>query len=607
MTAKISLCLVKGFPQCPGEDRRFSRMFNHNRHGGQYIVAGINIERIMDSLSNALISVDIDGKINYCNQQVEKFLGLPADKIVGRDVKLFFPTTGLMEVVKDGRAQIGRRLVLNDGTYLTNRTPVIVDGKVVGAVAVFQDVTGIQKIIDELTTKNEKIKELKDTLTSILELSSDGIVAVDRDYVITMANESFAGFFNKKVDEIVGKHVKQVYGNYIFPRAMETGESEYGYVTSLNGHEIIANRVPIKKNGQIVGALGTVAFKNISDLYRLNEKIKNLRSQLDFYRDELVRVKRARYTFDQIIGDNKDFAALKKIARRVAHTQSTVLIRGESGTGKELFAQAMYIESRRSEGPFIRVNCAAVPETLLESELFGYKEGAFTGAKKGGQVGKFELAHKGVIFLDEIGDMSLNMQAKVLRVLQEKEIERLGDSRPHHVDVRVIAATNRNLEEMIDRGEFREDLYYRVNVVTLIIPPLRERDGDLDLLIKHFIEKFSRQFGISVDGVDEESRQLLLSHRWPGNIRELENVVERAFNLLEGKIIKKEHLPLYLQNAKKHGKVQLGGLPRLIEEIEKEAILEALERCGGNKLQTAESLGISRAGLYKKMKRYNIK
>ncbi|MCL4440662.1 MAG: sigma 54-interacting transcriptional regulator, partial [Firmicutes bacterium] len=538
---------------------------------------------------------------------IEKFLGLPADKIVGRDVKLFFPTTGLMEVVKDGRAQIGRRLVLNDGTYLTNRTPVIVDGKVVGAVAVFQDVTEIQKIIDELTTKNEKIKELKDTLTSILELSSDGIVAVDRDYVITMANESFAGFFNKKVDEIVGKHVKQVYGNYIFPRAMETGESEYGYVTSLNGHEIIANRVPIKKNGQIVGALGTVAFKNISDLYRLNEKIKNLRSQLDFYRDELVRVKRARYTFDQIIGDNKDFAALKKIARRVAHTQSTVLIRGESGTGKELFAQAMYIESRRSEGPFIRVNCAAVPETLLESELFGYKEGAFTGAKKGGQVGKFELAHKGVIFLDEIGDMSLNMQAKVLRVLQEKEIERLGDSRPHHVDVRVIAATNRNLEEMIDRGEFREDLYYRVNVVTLIIPPLRERDGDLDLLIKHFIEKFSRQFGISVDGVDEESRQLLLSHRWPGNIRELENVVERAFNLLEGKIIKKEHLPLYLQNAKKHGKVQLGGLPRLIEEIEKEAILEALERCGGNKLQTAESLGISRAGLYKKMKRYNIK
>jgi len=568
----------------------------------------VNLERIMGSINNFVISVDIDGKVNYCNQQVEKFLGLPADKIVGRNVKAFFPTTGLLEVVRDGEPHIGRRIVINDGHYLTNRTPIIVDGKVVGAVAIFQDVTEIQNIIDELTTKNEKIVELKETLTSILELSSDGIVAVDRDYIITMANEAYAGFFNKKVDEIVGKHVKLVYGrDPIFPQAMETGESEYGYVTSLNGHEIIASRAPIRKNGQIIGALGTVVFKNISDLYRLNEKVKNLRSQLNFYRDELVRVKRARYTFDHIIGEHQDFAALKRIARRVAHTQSTILIRGESGTGKELFAQAMYIESRRSGGPFIRVNCAAVPETLLESELFGYKEGAFTGAKKGGQMGKFELAHKGVIFLDEIGDMSLNMQAKVLRVLQEKEIERLGDSRPRQVDVRVIAATNRNLEEMIARGEFREDLYYRINVVTLTIPPLREREGDLDLLISHFIEKFNRQFGISVDGVDETSRRLLSNHRWPGNIRELENVVERAFNLLEGNIIKKEHLPLYLQNAKKQGKIQPGGLPRLIGEIEKETILETLERCGGNKLQTAESLGISRAGLYKKLKRHNIK
>jgi transcriptional regulator with PAS, ATPase and Fis domain len=291
----------------------------------------------------------------------------------------------------------------------------------------------------------------------------------------------------------------------------------------------------------------------------------------------------------------------------VAHTQSTVLIRGESGTGKELFAQAMYVESRRNGGPFIKVNCAAVPENLLESELFGYKEGAFTGAKKGGQVGKFELAHKGVIFLDEIGDMSLNMQAKLLRVLQEKEIERLGDAKPRHVDVRVIAATNRNLEEMIGRGEFREDLYYRINVVTLNIPPLREREGDLDMLISYFIEKFNRQFGIRVEGVDGESRQLLLNHRWPGNVRELENVVERAFNLLEGNVIEREHLPLYLQNARKHGKIHQGGLPKMIDEIEKEAILDTLERCAGNKLQAAESLGISRAGLYKKMKRYNLR
>lgn len=566
----------------------------------------VNIEKIMNSVSNAVICIDRQGKINYCNHQVEKLLGISEVEMLGRDVREFFPTTGLMEVVRSGKPQLGCRLVLNNVNYMSNRTPVVENDEVIGAVAVFQDVTEIQNIIDELTTKNEKIKELKDTLTTIIELSSDGIVAVDRDYKITMTNQAFAGFFNKTVEQLIGRHVKKIYGNPIFPRSMETGDSEYGYVTSLNGHEIIANRVPIRKNGEIVGALGTVVFKNISDLYRLNEKIKNLNRQLDFYRDELVRAKRARFTFDQIIGASPEFVALKGIARRVAHTQSTVLIRGESGTGKELFAQAMYIESRRNGGPFIKVNCAAVPENLLESELFGYKEGAFTGAKKGGQVGKFELAHKGVIFLDEIGDMSLNMQAKLLRVLQEKEIERLGDTKPRHVDVRVIAATNRNLEEMIGRGEFREDLYYRINVVTLNIPPLRERERDLDMLLKYFMEKFNRQFGMRVEGVDETSRQLLARHRWPGNVRELENVVERAFNLLEGNTIRREHLPLYLQNARKNGKIHQGGLPRMIDEIEKEAILEALERCAGNKLQAAESLGISRAGLYKKMKRYNL-
>ncbi|MFZ5642608.1 MAG: sigma 54-interacting transcriptional regulator [Bacillota bacterium] len=569
--------------------------------------AAVNLEKIIDSVSNAVISIDVKGKITYCNQQVEKFLGLPVAHIVGRNVKDFFPTTGLVEVVKDGIPQIGRRLVLNNGTFITNRTPIISDGKIVGAVAVFQDVTEVQNIIDELSTQNENIRELKETLTTILELSSDGIVAVDRDYKITMTNQAFASFFNKKVEDIIGKHVKQVYGNPIFPQAMETGKAEYGYVTSLNGHEIIANRVPIRKNGEIVGALGTVVFKNISDLYKLNEKITNLRSQLDFYRDELVRVNRAKFTFDHIMGNDSAFMNLKEIARRVARTNSTVLIRGESGTGKELFAHAMYTESGRKGGPFIKVNCAAVPENLLESELFGYREGAFTGAKKGGQIGKFELAHKGVIFLDEIGDMSLNMQAKLLRVLQEKEIERLGDNKPRQVDVRVIAATNRNLEEMITRNEFRSDLYYRINVVTLTIPPLREREGDLDLLTGHFLDKFNKQFGMRVDGVDDASRRLLLNHRWPGNVRELENVVERAFNILDGNIIKKEHLPLYIQNAKKHCKIYQGALPRLIEEIEREALLEALESCGGNKVQAAERLGISRAGLYKKMNRYGIK
>jgi len=569
--------------------------------------AGMGLEDIINSASNAVISVNRAGKIIYCNSQVEKFLGLPAVEILGRNVKEFFPTTGLLEVMEHGQTQTGRRISFKNGTYLTNRSPIVVDGRIVGAVAVFQDVTEIQNTIDELTTRNENIQELKDTLANILELSSDGIVAVNRDYIITMTNQAFASFFNKKVDEIIGKHVKEVNGNPIFPQAMETGEAEYGYVTSLNGQSIIANRVPIRKNGEIVGALGTVVFKNISNLYALTEKIQNLRSQLDYYKDELDRVNRARFTFDQIIGEHPSFVTLKETARRVSRSQSTVLFRGESGTGKEMFAHAMYTESGRNRGPFVKVNCAAVPENLLESELFGYREGAFTGAKKGGQVGKFELANKGVIFLDEIGDMSLQMQAKLLRVLQEKEIERLGDSAPRRVDVRVIAATNRNLEEMILKDEFREDLYYRINVVTLAIPPLRERGSDLDILLKFFIQKFNRQFGLRVEGADPEVVTILQNHRWPGNVRELENVVERAFNILDGNRIKKEHLPLYLKSIEKRNQMSRGSLPGMIEEIEREAIREALSSSGGNKLQAASILGISRAGLYKKMNRYKIK
>lgn len=567
-----------------------------------------NLEQMIDCAANYVVAVDKDGIIIYINRAVERFLELPKSRIMGQHVKTFFPTTGLLDVMLDGKPQIGRRLQLKNGTYTTNRTPIIVDGEIVGAIAVFQDITELQNIIDELSSDNEHIRELKSMLETVLELTSDGFIAVNKDYVITLVNQKFANFFGKKADELVGQHVKDVYGNPVFPKAMETGESEYGYINNLNGQEIVASRVPIKKNGKIVGALGTVMFRNIDDLYALMKKIRNLKTQLDYYKDELERVHRSKFTFNQIIGQSKNFMAVKETARRVALSSSTVLIQGESGTGKELFAHALHTESMRCKGPFVKVNCAAVPENLLESELFGYQEGAFTGARKGGQVGKFELAHGGTIFLDEIGDMSFHMQAKLLRVLQEKEIERLGDSKPRRVDVRVIAATNRNLEELIARHEFREDLYYRINVVTLNIPPLRERLDDLELLIQFFIQRFNEQFGQWVAGVAPEVMSLLMSHHWPGNVRELENVIERAFNVLDGSVIQKKNLPLYLQKIGlgKSQRVNQGGLPVLVEEAEKEAILEALAAANGNKRQAAQLLGISRAGLYKKLKRYKI-
>lgn len=568
------------------------------------------IENIMDSTSNSILAIDNSGRITYCNRTVEKFLGLPAREIIGKQVRQFYPTTGILEVLQDGKPQLGRRLKLKDGTYITNREPIIINGEITGAVAVFHDITNLQVLINELHGENERIRELQETLQTILELSTDGVIAVNRNYIITMANQAFAGLVDRNAAGLIGRNVYDCYDNPTFPLVMESGVPEYGYVMNLNGHNIVANRVPIKKNGEVVGALGVVAFKNVNDLYALTEKVDKLRNELAFYKDELDRVYKERFNFEKIVGETPEFRALKDTARKVARTNSTVLIRGESGTGKELFAHALHSESAHSRGPFVKVNCAAIPETLLESELFGYSEGAFTGAKKGGQVGKFELAHRGTIFLDEIGDMSAQMQAKLLRVLQEKTIERLGEGVSRKIDVRVIAATNRNLEELIKNKVFREDLYYRLNVITLNIPPLRDRKIDVEPLVEYFIDIFNCQFGQQVKSVESGVLELFYKHKWPGNVRELQNVIERAFNVIDGDTITKKHLPLYLQEQVNSGRVHsavLRGLPFVIAKLEREAIIEALNLTNGNRNKAASILNISRAGFYKKMKEYDIK
>lgn len=560
----------------------------------------LKLEDIIDSSNNAVLAVNMEGLIIYGNQQVEKFFGLPVRLLKGQPVQKYLPKTGLLEVLLDGQPQLGCQFMLNRSTYLSDCSPVFNKGRMAGAVTVIQDITE--------TLDVENTLGLKETLENILELSNDGIIVIDRDYIITMVNQPFANFFGKKVQDMVGQHVQKIYqGVPIFSRSLEDGETEYGYLTTLNGYDIKANRMPIKKDGHIIGALGIASCKTVGDAQTLAAKTQKQRSQQECRREEISYRQRVPFVSDRIIGQSPGFIALKETVKRVALSNSTVLLRGESGTGKELFARAIHGESGRSQGPFVRVNCAAIPETLLESELFGYNEGAFTGAQKGGHMGKFEFADKGVIFLDEIGDMPLTMQAKLLRVLQEKEIERLGDTRTRKVDVRVIAATNRNLEEMIINGEFREDLYYRINVVTLNIPPLRSRIEDIELLLDHFIKQFNEDFGLQVIGADKEVIEIFKNQRWPGNLRELENVIERAFNIIDGDIIRKEHLPLYMQNSRRlKGKSHKGGLSKLVEDIEREAILEALEACAGNKNRTAAMLGISRAGLYKKLNRYKI-
>ena len=310
-----------------------------------------------------------------------------------------------------------------------------------------------------------------------------------------------------------------------------------------------------------------------------------------------------------IIGETPPMLVAMKVARKAARTDSTLLITGESGTGKEVFAQAVHTRSIRCDRPFINVNCAAIPDNLLESELFGFVDGAFTGATKGGKPGKFELAEGGTIFLDEIGDMSLPMQAKLLRVLQEKEVDRIGSTKSIPLDVRITAATNQDLQKLVREGRFREDLYYRLKVIEITIPPLRQRREDIPVLADYLIRRINMRVGTNIQGIKPESLQLMMSYDWPGNVRELENMLERAINQNEENQI--DLTGLIVPDDEKHQEVKTPktrqeGLRKSVDQKERDLILNALTRAGGNKAEAARILNIQRSVLYKKMARLKI-
>ncbi|RAK15325.1 PAS domain S-box-containing protein [Anoxybacillus vitaminiphilus] len=442
-------------------------------------------------------------------------------------------------------------------------------------------------------------------LETIINCAYEWIVVVDEKGRIIYINKNYCEFLGKNREEIIGKHVTEVIENTRMHIVVQTGKEEIADLHYIKGNYMIANRIPIFSNGKVIGAVGTVIFRDTNEWKRMNSHIRSLLPQLQTYLQEWKEDNGAKYTLQDIISQSKQMEILKEKVKRIADSDISVLIRGESGTGKELFAHSIHQLSSRSSKPFIKVNCGAIPEHLLESELFGYEEGAFTGARKGGKKGKFQLADGGTIFLDEIGDMPLHMQVKLLRVLQEKEIEPVGATKTVSVDVRIIAATNRPLEKMIEEKRFREDLYYRINVVPFIIPPLRERPEDIRVLTYHFIDKIGKRCGKRITAVDEEVLQIFSQHVWPGNIRELENVIEAAVHFANGETITVEALPEYLKTNTVY---QLEGktLKQLLEETEKVIIQKSLALHKNDKLKAAKALGISKSAIYEKIKKYGL-
>ena len=430
-------------------------------------------------------------------------------------------------------------------------------------------------------------ESLSRKLVTVLNLLHDGILVVNEQKVIIHHNALGATM----ADIAKGAQVSlpQIMEDKKVWRAIEKGEAFSGQVKGRRvAVQWYCDALPIVTGTEVEGAV--IVLKDVHEIKRLIQDAT--------FGDIATE-------FSQLIGNCGRIRELKELASRVAASNSTLLIQGESGTGKELLARAIHQSSKRKANAFIAINCGAIPENLLESELFGYEEGAFTGARRGGKLGKFELAHNGTIFLDEIGDMPLHLQVKLLRVLQEKRIERVGSSRSTPIDVRVIAATHRNLEKLVSSGEFREDLYYRLNVIPVGIPPLRERKEDIPLLTKHYIDHYSLVLGKRIAGLTPDAVSILSRYSWPGNVRELSNVIEYAVTMTTGEYISSEVLP---KRIKVEQKDSVASKTLNLKVLEREAITKALEaaEARGQKDEAANLLGISRATLYRKIKEYKI-
>ncbi|TXK89728.1 sigma-54-dependent transcriptional regulator, partial [Parageobacillus sp. SY1] len=477
-------------------------------------------------------------------------------------------------------------------------------GKLFGALAVFKDITELVKLAEEITD----LKEMRMMLEAIIHSSEEAISVVDEHGNGILINPAYTRITGLTEEEVIGKPATAdiAEGESMHMQVLKTRRPVRGVRMKVGpkNRDVVVNVAPIIVDGVLKGSVGVI--HDVSEIQRLTAELNRAR--------QIIRTLEAKYSFADIIGTSEGIKVAIEQAKVAAKTPVTILLRGESGTGKELFAHAIHNASDRKYNKFIRVNCAAIPETLLESELFGYEEGAFSGAKRGGKRGLFEEANNGSIFLDEIGELSANTQAKLLRVLQEGEIVRVGGTKPIPINVRVIAATNVNLEKAIAEGTFREDLYYRLNRMPIYIPPLRARKEDIPALCQHLIQKLNQDYGRNVEGVTSAALDLLLAYDWPGNVRELENVLGRAmiFMKFNEVMIDVHHIPpLDISRAdssphKNEKETEIRPLEEMVEQYEASIIKQALRKYNNNKTATARALGISIRNLYYKLEKYNI-
>jgi len=569
-------------------------------------IIDINKEAVIIPDGIAVIGKDL--KVIVFNEAASRISGYEEDEIIGMNCKIIFrecpdDMNYIIESLNDNRTFTNLAINITDKkgnikNVLASITPIKRNENVLSVVFVFRDTKEMLSLAEEIQQKTLELIDQKNKLDAIFNSSIEGTFTIDNDWNITSFNKSAEKITGYKISEAIGKKCWEIFNSSLcrngchMEQTLKKGKAMIG-----NELEILhksGRRIPIRVNSNIlinnknekIGAVET--FVDISE-------IKNLTAHLSEF-----------FKYENIVGRNKEIKQIISVLESVSQTDSSVLITGESGTGKELAARAIHLNSSRKTGPFIAVNCSAFVESLIESELFGHEKGAFTGAIKT-KIGKFELAQGGTLFLDEIGDLSIAVQTKLLRVLETREFERVGGNKTIKMDARIIAATNKNLLEEIAAKRFREDLFYRINVIHIHLPPLRERMDDLPLLINHFIEKFNMKFNKNIKQFSSVAYELLLEYNWPGNIRELENVIEHCFVLCNKDIIDVDCLPKRLKNIQnKNNFINDVNIRNSIEETEKELIISALKKNMWNRTKTAKELNINPSTLWRKMKKYGI-
>ncbi len=561
---------------------------------------------VLNAMHNGVVAFDDQGCISLTNKSAEKMLGLSPGKSLGLRWDEVITGLDLQPVLEQGEVKTGLKYIHGSIVAIVNIMPIIEDTAVTGAVAVFHDLTELKQMTREL----KATKNLNQILDTVINITNDGIVVVDERGHVTLINQVLADFLKVKPEDALDKHITKLMQNTRLHIVSRTGVPELSEIQNIGDKQFLVSRLPIIKNGVPSGAVGKVVFPQLPEIQELVRKLNALQGKVAYYEEELENSQVKQLEVLKIIGTSPIMLHLKEEIRKASRTDSTVLLTGESGTGKELVAHALHYESDRNTGPFIKINCAAIPENLLESEIFGYAPGAFPGANIDGKPGRFELADKGTLFLDEIGDMSLRLQAKLLRVIQESKFERVGGVKTISVDVRIITSTSMDLQKAVAAGTFREDLYYLVNVINLNLPPLRERKNDIELLSIGFIKKLNRILKTEISGISPELLDIFMNYSWPGNIRELKNVIERAANNALKGVIQPVHLPANLL-ASQETIISAQDDPEntfrsIVKNTQRETIINALAKAGGNKSKAAKMLNMSRTSLYSALQKLRI-